>query len=85
MTDSTLRAMRALIADRLTVMQAYRTDHHKQYHETGVIRGLLWAMNGWDPGDLRGSKKVLDLAKIPYEEDGEAVLIPDTWLREHGL
>lgn len=43
-------------------------------HNDGVIRGLLWALTGKDPGTWllqRYPEKILKLAGIPYTKDKE--------------
>lgn len=48
----------------------------RTYHNLGVIRGLLWALRGDDPGPhLHDAASVFDLAGIPCQpqKDGKIV------------
>lgn len=78
--------IRALIVEHLTMMEGLVSVDHK-YHHAGVVRGLLWALTGEDCGEsiMRNVGRLLEFAGIPFDRDGEAVLISDEWLVEHGL
>ena len=78
--------IRRVLVERLTDMQGNISTAH-QYHDAGILRGLLWALNGEDPGQacIRKTGKILSAAGIPFDTDGDEVVISNEWLAEHGL
>jgi len=68
--------IRAAVLDRLKAMEASCNSTHL-VHNDGVVRGLLWALTGVDPGssctvqhalDLAGFKTRLEGDRVEYEE-----------------
>ncbi len=68
--------IRVAIIDRLDAIDANCNSHHHN-HSFGVIRGLLWALNGEDPGPHVGRMAVEDittLAGIPNHMEGKMLV-----------
>lgn len=65
LTETTLRHT---IAHELQGYEAY-----SEAHINGLLRGLIWALNGKDPGTgittHMNTIEVLELAGIPYRDD----------------
>lgn len=64
--------IRLAILDRLGALESSCNSTHIT-HNAGVLRGLLWALTGKDPGTLSDGRtvRVLQLAGIPCtEKDG---------------
>lgn len=61
--------IRKAVLERLTAVEQSCNSTHIT-HNTGTIRGLLWALNGKDPGTLRNANTpdVLTLAGIPWRD-----------------
>lgn len=79
-------SIKAQIVERLTDAESAQETGHR-YHLLGVVRGLLSALNGFDPtpSTLRHTNRILNAAHIPYRWDGESIVISNEWLIEHGL
>jgi hypothetical protein len=77
--------IRKLIVVRLHVLEGCK-DHDYLYQHVGVIRGLLWAINGKDPGDIGRRDTVLDLINVPYDRDeDDKIWIDETWLKDNNI
>lgn len=50
-----------------------------------VVRGLLWALRGEDPGTAWDVPTVLGLAGIPHRSTGGRVMVDPDWQRAHGF
>lgn len=63
-----------LLFDRLTAINQNCNRGHST-HNTGAVRGLLWALNGEDPGTLSSgdTATILELAGIPCREAGDQI------------
>ena len=71
-----------LSPDELRVAIARQIDGSRSI---GVIRGLLWALTGADPGDQVDAAEVLRLAGIPHATKGDKYMIDPAWQVGHGL
>lgn len=69
MTDD---AIRQVIEERLQAVAESCNSTHIRHNE-GVVRGLLWALNGKDPGTnlFHDAKQVYDLMGVPTRDRGD--------------
>lgn len=67
----TEREIKLTILNRLEAATSSCNSYHIN-HVTGVIRGLLWALTGNDPGNL-APIDVLKLANIPHRLEGDMI------------
>lgn len=67
--------IRKAILNRLNAIDNNCNSTHR-VHNSGAIRGLLWALTGEDPGTLSdgNSSRVMDLAGIPWHDVGNGVI-----------
>lgn len=73
MTNSEIRKA---IIDRVESIWANCNSTHYN-HNMGVIRGLIWCLNGKDPGPIVFSglaKPIFDLAGIPSRIEGKDII-----------
>jgi hypothetical protein len=82
----TEESIRAAIVEQLTEAESAQDAGHR-YHLLGIVKGLLWALTGFSPtaSTTRATNRILNAAQVPYQWDGETILIPNEWLVEHGL
>lgn len=69
--------IRKAIINRLDAAQGQCNSHYLT-HFDGVLRGLLWALNGEDPGTYlsnRGTPYILELAKIPWRYNTKTEIV----------
>lgn len=68
--------IRRAVLNRLEALQAGGGETHLD-HNDGVLRGLLWAMSGEDPGTYLSENvsNVLTLAGIPWRRDDSIEMI----------
>jgi hypothetical protein len=80
--------IRASIANRCAELAGSCSGLHDA-HVSGIIRGLLWALKGKDPGNVGTLDGILEAAEIPFamgdSDDGPTVDISAEWLSAHGL
>lgn len=77
--------IRKLIVVRLYVLDGCK-DRQYLYTHIGVIRGLMWCLNGRDPGDISKQHLILDAIQVPYTRDEEGrVWIDEQWLQDHKI
>lgn len=71
------KQLKAAIVNRLDAasQMGYLTDPYLS-HLDGVLRGLIWAKTGEDPGTYisKDLARVCDLSGIAYRIDGETVI-----------
>lgn len=73
----TKNEIRKAIINRLEAAQGQCNSHYMN-HFDGVLRGLLWALNGEDPGahlSDEGSVHILELAKIPWRYNTKTEIV----------
>lgn len=81
----TAEQIRKLIVVRLYVLDGC-ADRNYLYQHVGIIRGLMWALNNKDPGDILKQHKILDAIQVPYTRDDDGqVWIDEVWLKEHKI
>jgi len=54
-------------------------------HQRGVIRGMVWALTGEDPGDPESAATILKILGIPIRESGQEFMIDPDWQTKHGF
>lgn len=72
--------LRLLIVHRCFKMAGQCNSFYLNHHK-GVIRGLLWALTGDDPGAMKNTQAAFTAAGIPFKFDGEMVEVDDDWWR----
>lgn len=54
-------------------------------HQRGVIRGMVWALTGDDPGDPEDATETLSKIGVPFRASRGEFLIDLLWLQDHGF
>lgn len=75
MTQLTADQIRAAIENRIDAMSGVCNAGYRD-HADGLLRGLLWALTGVDPGTYvtTDMRNVLNLAGIPFTEGTDGLL-----------
>jgi hypothetical protein len=77
--------IRKLIVHRLFTLQGCK-DRNYLWHHIGVIRGMVWTLNGKDCGDLTTTHEILQAIDVPYTVDDTGEVFVDVeWLKENNL
>ena len=77
--------IRKLIVVRLFTLDGCK-DRTYLYQHQGVIRGLIWALNGKDPGDIHKIHLILDAIQVPYTRDDDGqVWVDEAWLKTNRI
>lgn len=60
-------------------------NRHYSNHQCGVIRGMVWALTGEDPGNPESATETLSKIGVPFRASGGEFMIEPSWQLAHGF